>query len=60
MGLIVGNMELLGLGRHEQHVALLERYIAQTAEIAVLAVFVTLGMNLPFERSATTRGAASS
>jgi cell volume regulation protein A len=49
MGLIVGNMELLGLGRHEEHAAALDRYIAQTAEIAVLAIFVTLGINLPFD-----------
>jgi potassium/hydrogen antiporter len=49
MGLIVGNMELLGLDRHEEHAAALDRYIAQTAEIAVLAIFVTLGINLPFD-----------
>jgi cell volume regulation protein A len=49
MGLIVGNMELLGLGRHEEHATALDRYIAQTSEIAVLAIFVTLGINLPFD-----------
>jgi potassium/hydrogen antiporter len=49
MGLMVGNMELLGLGRHEEHARALDRYIAQTAELAVLAIFVTLGINLPFE-----------
>jgi cell volume regulation protein A len=48
MGLIVGNMELLGFGRHQEHASMLDRYIAQTSEIAVLAVFVTLGINLPF------------
>jgi len=49
MGLIVGNMERLGLGRHEDHTRELDSFMAQTSEIAVLAVFVTLGINLPLE-----------
>ncbi len=49
MGLIVGNMEWLGLGHHDDHAALLEGFLAQIAEIATLLVFVTLGLNLPFE-----------
>lgn len=46
-GLIVGNMDLLRLGQHDAHAHALETYVAQTAEIAVLAVFVILGVNLP-------------
>jgi cell volume regulation protein A len=49
MGLIVGNMERLGLGRHEDHTRELDSFMTQTAEIAVLAVFVTLGINMPLE-----------
>jgi potassium/hydrogen antiporter len=49
IGLIVGNMELLGLGRHDRDAIRLENFVSQTSEIAVLAVFVTLGMNLPFD-----------
>lgn len=49
MGLMVGNMEWLGLGHHDEHAALLEGFLAQGAEIATLLVFVTLGLNLPFE-----------
>jgi cell volume regulation protein A len=50
IGLIVGNMELLGLGRHDRDAIRLEAFVSQVSEIAVLAVFVTLGMNLPFEQ----------
>ena len=48
MGLIVGNMEFLNLGQHDEHAILLEGFVGQVAEIAVLLVFVTLGINLPF------------
>lgn len=48
MGLIVGNMEFLRLGQHDEHASLLEGFVSQVAEIAVLLVFVTLGINLPF------------
>lgn len=48
MGLVVGNMELLGFGQHEDHRRRLEQFTLQAADIAVLAVFVTLGINLPF------------
>lgn len=47
MGLIVGNMQELGLGQHGAHARLLEGFIGQVAEIATLLVFVTLGINLP-------------
>jgi potassium/hydrogen antiporter len=49
MGVIVGNMEHLGLGRHPDHTRELDTFMSQTAEIAVLAVFVTLGINLPLD-----------
>jgi cell volume regulation protein A len=49
MGLIVGNMEDLGLGHHADHRRQLESFMTQTSEIAVLAVFVTLGINLPLD-----------
>ena len=49
MGLMVGNMEMLGLGHHDEHATLLEGFLGQVAEIATLLVFVTLGINLPFE-----------
>ena len=49
MGLIVGNMEEFGLRQHEESERLLEDFVGQVAEIAVLLVFVTLGINLPFD-----------
>jgi potassium/hydrogen antiporter len=49
MGLMVGNMEMLGLGHHDKHATLLEGFLGQVAEIATLLVFVTLGLNLPFD-----------
>jgi potassium/hydrogen antiporter len=49
MGLMVGNMEMLGLGHHDEHATLLEGFLGQVAEIATLLVFVTLGLNLPFD-----------
>ena len=49
MGLMIGNMELLGLGHQDEHATLLEGFLGQAAEIATLLVFVTLGLNLPFE-----------
>src|SRR5215203_650399 len=49
MGLMIGNMDLLGLGHHDEHAKLLEGFLGQAAEIATLLVFVTLGLNLPFD-----------
>jgi cell volume regulation protein A len=49
MGLIVGNTEQLGLGRHPDHTRQLGDFIGHVSEIAVLAVFVTLGINLPLD-----------
>ena len=49
MGLIVGNMGELGLGRHTEHARGLDDFMAHVSELAVLAVFVTLGINLPLQ-----------
>jgi potassium/hydrogen antiporter len=49
MGLIVGNMDEFRLSQHEESERLLEGFVGQVAEIAVLLVFVTLGINLPFD-----------
>lgn len=49
MGLVVGNMDLLRLPRHREHFAVLEGFMAQASEVAILAVFVTLGVNLPLD-----------
>jgi cell volume regulation protein A len=50
MGLMVGNMRDLGFaGQYEEHERLLESFVGQVSEIATLLVFVTLGMNLPFD-----------
>ena len=49
MGLIVGNMERLGFGQHADHARQLGDFMAHASEIAVLAIFVTLGINLPLQ-----------
>ena len=49
MGLIVGNMDHFRLRQHEESEKMLEDFVGQVAEIAVLLVFVTLGINLPFD-----------
>jgi potassium/hydrogen antiporter len=49
MGLIVGNMNEFKLRQHEESERMLESFVGQVAEIAVLLIFVTLGMNLPFD-----------
>lgn len=46
MGLMVGNMRELGFRQYEE---LLENFVGQVSEIATLLIFVTLGMNLPFD-----------
>ena len=48
MGLIVGNMDEFNLSQHRESEKMLESFVSQVAEIAVLLIFVTLGMNLPF------------
>ena len=49
MGLMVGNMDRLGLGHRDEHSTLLEGFLGQVAEIATLLIFVTLGLNLPLD-----------
>jgi potassium/hydrogen antiporter len=49
MGLMVGNMRELGFRQYEEHEQLLENFVGQVSEIATLLIFVTLGMNLPFD-----------
>ena len=49
MGLIVGNMDEFKLRQHEESERMLEGFVGQVAEIAVLLIFVTLGINLPFD-----------
>lgn len=49
MGLIVGNMHLLGFHHAEQHRHELEVTATQFAHLATLAVFVVLGINLPLD-----------
>src|ERR671913_672059 len=49
MGLIVGNMGHFRLRQHGESEKMLEDFVGQVAEIAVLLVFVTLGINLPFD-----------
>jgi potassium/hydrogen antiporter len=48
MGLVVANSDLFRIGRNAEHAHLLESFMTQVSEIAVLAVFITLGINLPF------------
>jgi cell volume regulation protein A len=48
IGLVVANVG----GRRspsDEHRALLDTFVAQTAEVATLAVFITLGVNLPLD-----------
>jgi cell volume regulation protein A len=49
MGLIVGNIDEFKLRQHKESERMLESFVGQVAEIAVLLIFVTLGMNLPFD-----------
>lgn len=49
MGLIVGNMRMFKLQQNDKDAQMLEGFVGQVAEIATLLVFVTLGMNLPFD-----------
>ncbi len=49
MGLIVGNMGEFKLRQHEESERMLEGFVSPVSEIAVLLIFVTLGLNLPFD-----------
>ncbi len=47
-GLIVGNMDILGLGMHSEHEQDMRRLVASLSDIMVIFVFVVLGANLPW------------
>lgn len=47
-GLIVGNMDRLGLGMHSHHEVAMRTLVSSVADVAVMLVFITLGANLPF------------
>ena len=47
-GLIVGNMDRLGLGMHSEHERDMRSFVDTIVEIVVVLVFVTLGANLPW------------
>ena len=48
-GLIVGNMERLGLAMHSQHERDLRLFAFSVADLVTLFVFVVLGANIPFD-----------
>jgi cell volume regulation protein A len=47
-GLIVGNMERLGLSMHSHHELEMRTLVATVADVMVMFVFITLGANLPW------------
>jgi cell volume regulation protein A len=48
-GLIVGNMERLGLAMHSVHEREMTRFAFNLADLVTLFVFLVLGANIPFE-----------
>lgn len=48
-GLIVANMDELGLGMHSARERDMRSFIATSADLMVMFVFITLGANLPFD-----------
>jgi potassium/hydrogen antiporter len=48
-GLIVGNMERLGLAMHTRHERELRQFAFSVADLVTLFVFVVLGANIPFD-----------
>jgi potassium/hydrogen antiporter len=51
-GLIVGNMERLGLVMHSQHENEMRTLVATVADVMVMFVFIVLGANLPWHEIA--------
>ena len=47
-GLIVGNMDRLGLAMHSHHEDEMRTFVAVVADVMVMLVFITLGANLPW------------
>ncbi|MBN1527995.1 MAG: cation:proton antiporter [Thermoleophilaceae bacterium] len=48
-GLIVGNMEHLGLAMHSEHEQEMRQFAFNVADLVTLFIFVVLGANIPFE-----------
>jgi cell volume regulation protein A len=48
-GLIVGNMQHLGLAMHAEHEEDMRRFASKLSDVATLLVFVVLGVNLPLD-----------
>jgi cell volume regulation protein A len=48
-GLIVSNMDELGLGMHSERERDMRSFVATSADLMVMFVFITLGANLPFD-----------
>ncbi len=48
-GLIVGNMEHLGLAMHDAHEIEMRQFAYNLADLVTLIVFVVLGANIPFD-----------
>jgi cell volume regulation protein A len=48
-GLIVGNMDHLGLAMHGPHEQEMRQFASTLADVVTLIVFVVLGANIPFE-----------
>ena len=48
-GLIVGNMERLGLAMHSEHERDMRQFAFNVADLVTLFVFVVLGANIPFD-----------
>jgi cell volume regulation protein A len=51
-GVIVGNMDVLGLGMHSERERELRDFASSATDVTVVFVFVMLGVNLPFDRIA--------
>jgi cell volume regulation protein A len=51
-GLIVGNMERLGLVMHSRHEYEMRTFVATVADVMVMFVFIVLGANLPWHEIA--------
>ncbi|HEY7561644.1 MAG TPA: sodium:proton antiporter [Gaiellaceae bacterium] len=51
-GFIVGNMESFGLGMHSAHERAMRSFVEIVADLMVMLVFLTLGVNLPFDEIA--------
>jgi potassium/hydrogen antiporter len=48
-GAIVSNMDELGLGMHSERERDMRSFVATTADLMVMFIFLTLGANLPFD-----------